>query len=664
MPVQAKCPNCDAVYTLADAQRGKRVRCRQCGDAFTVGAANDRFRNDSPRSAPPKAKSVARRDRYDKDDEDERRYRRPSIRKKTASPWPLILMLGGGVLLLFLICGGVFVFVVARGVSSAVNDGIDRIQANDDDPDNPFGPVGMFPPNDLGEALDWMKANDAGKKNAAADWLAKTPVDNGRRAEVAAALERAAANPSTHDAGIRGLSAWAGPENAATLLNEVDSNNNLWIWDKGGDAPADALVRLNHTPAAAAFARRLPEHAHSASRRLAALGPAAEKEVLKYLNCPNNEARAEVDSLLKQYHTKPETIFNQVVADLKHPDSGYERAACNSLAKTPVVAAQRAEVAKALEGPLADPNGDTRDAAAGALKTWGDKDNVPGLIALLESEPPFLKHFGPAMDALAAMKDERGAEAVARCLPNLFHREEAVRGLRAMGPIAEKAVAGYITHPDNWVRDQASLLIKGYGTKPEVLLAAVIADLSAVEAEQRKAACEWLAKTPMVEANQKEAARALDRLLADPNPFGNIRQAAAKAEAVWGDKDSVPALIRAMKKENSDVWQESVDALVALKDERAVVPLILETQNFFHKDQARKALIQMGPLVETALDNIVGDSTAPAADRVVACRLLADPSVAIGSAKSLPALTTASKDANADVKKTAAAALAVVKKRS
>jgi len=38
--------------------------------------------------------------------------------------------------------------------------------------------------------------------------------------------------------------------------------------------------------------------------------------------------------------------------------------------------------------------------------------------------------------------------------------------------------------------------------------------------------------------------------------------------------------------------------------------------------------------------------------------------VGIGSAKSLPALTTASKDANTDVKKTAAAALAVVKKRS
>jgi hypothetical protein len=38
--------------------------------------------------------------------------------------------------------------------------------------------------------------------------------------------------------------------------------------------------------------------------------------------------------------------------------------------------------------------------------------------------------------------------------------------------------------------------------------------------------------------------------------------------------------------------------------------------------------------------------------------------VGIGSAKSLPALTKASKDDNAEVKKVAAAALAAVKKRS
>jgi predicted Zn finger-like uncharacterized protein len=667
MTVQAKCPNCNATYTLADGQRGKTVRCRQCGEGFLVGAARDdqrsrggKLRKEGLQASPPNIKAASRRERDDDDNEEnDRRYRRPRFKKKSGSPWPIILVIGGGVLLLFMVCGGALAYFIISGVSSAVNN---DAQANDDDPTNPFAQAGVAPPKDVAEALDWLKTGEtANKKNAAADWLAKAPVDGGRRQAVAAALENVAANPNTHDAGIRGLAAWAGPENAATLLKEVDTNNNLWAWDKGGDAPADALMRLNYEPAAAVFARRLPEHPQSAARRLAQLGPVAEKEVLKYLNIPKNEVRAEVEGLLKQYHTKSETMFDQAVADLKNPDSGYERAACDYLAKTPVNAAQRPEVSKALEGPLADKIGETREAAAKALKTWGDKDNVPGLITLLDSEPPFHPHFVAAMDALVALKDEKGAEAVARYLPDAFHNQDAVRGLRAMGPIAEKAVAGYVNNSDGGVRERAASLIKSYGTKPEVLLAAVIADLDAPEAEQRKAACEWLAKTPVVEANHKEVARALDRLLNDPSPFGNIRQAAARAEGVWGDKDSVPPLIRAMKRENSDVWQESVDALVALKDERAVAPLILETTNFFHKDQAKRALILMGPLVETALDNIVTDATATAADRIVACRLLASD---VGTAKSLPALTTASKDANADLKKTASAALAVVKKRS
>ena len=50
-------------------------------------------------------------------------------------------------------------------------------------------------------------------------------------------------------------------------------------------------------------------------------------------------------------------------------------------------------------------------------------------------------------------------------------------------------------------------------------------------------------------------------------------------------------------------------------------------------------MTQLGPVVETALDNIVADQTAPAASRILACRYLADPG--IGTAKSLPILQTA-----------------------
>jgi len=39
MPIKAVCPECDKAYTLADAMEGKSVKCKACGQAFTVEAA-------------------------------------------------------------------------------------------------------------------------------------------------------------------------------------------------------------------------------------------------------------------------------------------------------------------------------------------------------------------------------------------------------------------------------------------------------------------------------------------------------------------------------------------------------------------------------------------------------------------------------------------------
>ncbi len=94
MAIQTSCPNCEATYTLADTQRGKKVRCRKCSEIFTVKGAKDadapepavaksgkNLRKDalqsSPRppaksTPPPKTKPAAkpRRDRDEDDDDD------------------------------------------------------------------------------------------------------------------------------------------------------------------------------------------------------------------------------------------------------------------------------------------------------------------------------------------------------------------------------------------------------------------------------------------------------------------------------------------------------------------------------------------------------------------------------------------------------------------
>src|SRR5439155_8326134 len=108
--IKTSCPNCEAPYTLAESQRGKKVRCRKCTNTFVVGGASDddapapaaarsgKIRKDgvstSPRpesrTPPPKSKPapISRdrdRDRDDDDDEDDGAPRKPDLNKRGSS---------------------------------------------------------------------------------------------------------------------------------------------------------------------------------------------------------------------------------------------------------------------------------------------------------------------------------------------------------------------------------------------------------------------------------------------------------------------------------------------------------------------------------------------------------------------------------------------------
>ena len=174
------------------------------------------------------------------------------------------------------------------------------------------------------------------------------------------------------------------------------------------------------------FAKHLPDWAGghgAAARRLAAMGPMAEAEVLKYMDSPNNDARDEAAKLLLQYGTKPDAKFNQALADLKSNDAGIQSAACDVIAKTPVDEARRAEVSQALEAALAVRNAplgqpSPAKAAANALVTWGTKDSVQALVDELKRNDG--NTVGPCMDALAKLKDEARGRGGGRPSDRLF----------------------------------------------------------------------------------------------------------------------------------------------------------------------------------------------------------------------------------------------------
>ena len=508
------------------------------------------------------------RDDYEEEPEDRRRGRR----QKSGSILPLLLLIGGGVLLLLLMGGGVIMYLgytYGHWFGSAV---VDSVPADGGDGDGGFFQPGPAPvagqdiPADADDAVKWIHtAKTAERQNQAMEYLASATVIPAKQKEVAKALETMVPSGNTHDAAVHALTQWGGTEDIPTLLRAADEDK---YWGFGGpaDTPADALVRLKADGAAVVFARHLPT-AHAAARQkladLCATGDAGlirdvEREALRHFDDPNNEARTDAVELLRgACGTKPETLLDQALVDLRNREPGYARWACDYLSRQPVDAARQAQVAKALETAMSDPNGETRKAAATALGTWGTKDNVPALIAEMDRKDG--NTFEPCVTALTRLADEKVAVAVAAHLPDWGNNREAVgRALLAMGPVAQKAVASYITHPDKGVRDEAERLAKALNVGDDVNFAARIADLTAKEGEQRKAACDFLAAHPpdptKDAARQKEVARALDKLLTDEdNFFHNVPDAAAKALAVWGDKDSVPALIAAMQKPNSQL---------------------------------------------------------------------------------------------------------------
>jgi S1-C subfamily serine protease len=187
---------------------------------------------------------------------------------------------------------------------------------------------------------------------------------------------------------------------------------------------------------------------------------------------------------------EPPAGVAEALGQLKASDTAVRRAAAERLAKMRPDDPQRAEVAKALEGLVSDPDIFTRGAVVRALVVWGDKENVPGLLPLVADKDIFVR--GAAMDVLAALKDERAAEPVAKRLSDGFDRGKAIATLKAMGPVAEKAVAKRLTSDIKEVQVACCKLLGDIGTKESV--AALEEAAKDADPAVSKAAADALAK--------------------------------------------------------------------------------------------------------------------------------------------------------------------------
>jgi HEAT repeats len=165
-------------------------------------------------------------------------------------------------------------------------------------------------------------------------------------------------------------------------------------------------------------------------------------------------------------HLLADDELDKILIDLTDKSIHTSADAAEKLAQAYPDEHRRAEVARALEQATTSWDVFTRQHAATALAKWATPDSVPALIKLLSDHIPGCR--AEAMNGLAALKDERGAAAVAQRLTDYADRAPAQKALEAMGPAAEKPVLPLLTHTDRLVRHDACNVLKAIGTKESV----------------------------------------------------------------------------------------------------------------------------------------------------------------------------------------------------
>lgn len=180
-------------------------------------------------------------------------------------------------------------------------------------------------------------------------------------------------------------------------------------------------------------------------------------------------------------------------------------------------------------------------------------------------------------------------------------------------------------------------------------------DLSALDLFVRGRAADALARMKPDHPKRTEVARALEKLLHDPEAYP--RQAAGRALSVWATRENVAALIDLLKEPSSDKT-EIIRLLGEFKDDRAIKPLADALRANTLRLAAVDALKNFGPKAEDEVILVLDDRRFYA--KQSACEVLK----AIGTRKSLAPLEAVSKDRNRTTARIAQDALEAVRARN
>lgn len=483
--------------------------------------------------------------------------------------------------------------------------------------------------DDLGKVVADVKDGTAPKKRAAAQALAKAKVDEARRAEVAAALDKLLSDPDggVSEAGARALVVWGTKDNVPSLTKALDSNN-FGV----RQAALAALGQIKDAKAADAVAQRLGSDRQAASAALQAMGPAAEGAVVKSMFHKDPNVQQEAAKLLKGYETKDGVVITEALATFKDTDPARRRAAADWLGKAKEDSERVSEVSKALDPVLLDSDVGVCDAGVRAAAVWGTKDNVPALIKLLNH--PNGDIHKAAMKVMGKIKDERAVAPIGDRLGNAFEWPDAFAAIQSMGPVAEKELLKLLEHMDGNVRGNSEKLLKILDTKENTEILLALADVKANDKQRNRGGSERLSKMKPDDKYREQVIKALEAKVKETEFW--VHEPVMIALGAWATKDNVPLLIKALDHDSAKMRHIAMDSLAKLKDDRAIEPIAAR----FVKDrrEASAALQEFGPAAEKEVVKLLADKDRGV--KIDACKVLKN----IGGKNSLAALTVLSRD--------------------
>jgi hypothetical protein len=191
--------------------------------------------------------------------------------------------------------------------------------------------------------------------------------------------------------------------------------------------------------------------------------------------------------------------------------------------------------------------------------------------------------------------------------------------------------------------------------KKEATDAEIVQAINDLRGPNRQQAADRLTGWKPAENRRKEVGQTLEPLLTDPNMFVAI--AAAKALAVWGTADNLPALHRAIQSENFIVRKESLLALGEIKDPRSAGPIAQRLGDMLDREPAGKVLRALGPQAENEVVKCLSNQNVDVS--LEACNILND----IGTKNAVPELQKVTGDKDPRVAAAARTAVNSINRR-